>query len=288
VLASGVDIGFFTGLDITRDGGPNTAQSLFNLTNVSSFFVVGCNFIGGPSGGNNQDIAFNFTSTFNSSGNVIGACTFQNMATIINIGASNSTVGLTTFGLNPYNVPLSTAFIDNSAASNGNLIVFQSPATSTAPSGIANTKDHLFTAADGSPLLRINAVVGAQNYIRTQAATSGSAPTIIFDGTDGTINGTIQTKGGSFFINAAGGSSNSGNLISLLNVAGARNWVVLQNATTGNLSQITTNAGGVSLQPKGALYLSPTNGLFATNLPTTRPASGSGQVWNNGGVLSIA
>jgi hypothetical protein len=288
VQASAVGIGFFTGLDITRDGGPNTAQSLFKLTNVSSFFVVGCNFLGGPSGGNNQDIAFNFTSTFNSSGNVIGGCTFQNMATIINIGASNSTVGLTTFGLNPNNVPISTAFIDNSAASNGNMIVFQSPATSTAPSGIANTKDHLFTAADGSPLLRISAVVGARNYIRSQAATSGSPPTIIFDGTDNAVNGVIQTKGGSFFISAAGGSSNSGNLVGLLNVSGASNWVEIQNATAGNLSQITTNSGGISLQPKGALWLSPSTGLFLTGLPTTKPTSGSGQVWNNGGVLSIA
>jgi hypothetical protein len=288
VHASAVGIGFFVGLDITRDGGPNTAQSLFSLTNVSSFFIIGCNFIGGPSNGNNQDIVFNFTSTFNSSGNVIGGCTFQNMATIINIGASNSTVGLTTFGLNPSNVPLGTAFIDNSAASNGNMIVFQSPATSTAPSGIANTKDHLFTAADGSPLLRINSVPGARNFIRTQAAASAIAPTIIFDGTDTAVSGVIQTKGGSFFINAAGGGGGSGNLISFFNTSGASNWIEFQNATAGNLSQITTNAGGISVQPRGALYLSPTSGLFIPSLPTTKPVSGSGQIWNNGGVLSVA
>ena len=74
--------GYFVGLDITRDGGPNTAQSFFNFTNVSNFFVVGCNFVGGPSNGNRQDIAFNFTSTFNSSNNTIGGCQFQDMATV--------------------------------------------------------------------------------------------------------------------------------------------------------------------------------------------------------------
>jgi hypothetical protein len=286
VLASAVGGGYFTGLDITRDGGPNTGQSLFNLTNVSNFYVVGCNFVGGPS--NNQDTAFRFQSTFNSSGNVIGGCAFQDMATIINIGTSNATVDLTTYALNPGNVSLTTAIIDNSAASNGNFINFQCPATSTAPAGIANTKDHLFTAADGSPLFRINNQAGAKNYIRTQAVTSGNPPSIIFDGTDGTINGVIQTKGGDLFINAAGGTSGSGNLVSLLNVAGSTNWLVLQNATSGNLCEVTTNAGGIGVQPKGQLWLSPQNGVFMPGLPTTKPTTGSNQVWNNGGVLSIA
>ena len=286
VNATAVGGGYFVGLDITRDGGPTTSQALFNLTNVSNFFVLGCNFIGGPS--SNQDVAFQFQSTFNSSGNVIGGCFFQDMATIINIGTANATVSLTTFGINPGNVPISTAFIDNSAASNGNLVTFQSPATSTAPAGVACTKDHLFTAADGSPLFRINSTPGAKNYIRTQAVTSGNPPSLIYDGTDGTINGVIQTKGGNFYINAAGGTSGSGNLLSLLNIPGSTNWVVLQNATSGNLCQITTNNGGIGIQPKGALWLSPSTGLFAFGLPTTKPASGSSQIWNNGGVLNIA
>jgi hypothetical protein len=286
VNATAVGGGYFVGLDITRDGGPTTSQALFNLTNVSNLFVLGCNFIGGPS--SNQDVAFQFQSTFNSSGNVIGGCFFQDMATIISIGTANATVDLTTFGINPGNVPISTAFIDNSAASNGNLVTFQSPATSTAPAGIACTKDHLFTAADGSPLFRIGSVAGAKNYIRAQAVTSGNPPTVIFDGTDGTVNGVIQTKGGNLFVNAAGGTSGSGNLLSLLNISGSTNWIVLQNATSGNLSQITTNNGGIGIQPKGALWLSPSTGLFAFGLPTAKPASGSNQIWNNGGVLNIA
>ena len=288
VQASNVGGAYFVGLDITRDGGPNSAQIMFDLTNCSSFYVMACNFIGGPSGGSNQDIAFRFQSTFDSSGNVIGGSAFQDMATILDIGSVNATVGLTTFALNPGNVPLTTVVIDNSAATSGNLVNFQSPATATAPAGIANTKDHLFTASDGSPLFRVNAVTAAKNYIRTQAATSGNPPTIIFDGTDGTINGVIQTKGGSFFINAAGGTSNSGNLISLMNISGANSWIVMQNATTGNLSQITTNSGGIGIQPKGALWLSPSNGLFAPGLPTSKPQAGSNQIWNNGGVLNIA
>jgi hypothetical protein len=288
VQASNVGGGYFVGLDITRNGGPNTGQILFDLTNCSSFYIMACNFIGGPNGGNNQDTAIRFQSTFNSSGNVVGGSNFQDMATILNIGNVNATVGLTTFGLNPNNVPIATAFIDNSAAGSGNLVSFQAPATASVPAGIANTKDHVFAAIDGSPLFRINSAPGAKNYIRTQAVTSGNPPTIIFDGTDGTVNGVIQTKGGALFINAAGGSGGSGNLLTLMNIAGATNWIVMQNATSGNLSQITTNSGGIGIQPRGALWLSPSSGLFAPGLPTSKPQVGSNQIWNNGGVLNIA
>jgi hypothetical protein len=288
VQASNVGLCFCVGVDISRDGGPNTPQNLFDLTNCSNFYIVGCNFNGGPSGGNSQDTAINFTSTFNSSNNTIGACQFGNMATILQINNSNATVGLTTFGLNPGNVPLSTAFIDNSASSVGNYVTFQTPATAAAPAGLANTKDHIFAASDGSVLYRISSVLGAANFIRHQPATSSNPPTIVFDGSDGTVNGVIETKGGALFINAAGGSSGSGNLLSLMNIAHAANWIVLQNATAGNLSLMTTNQGGIGIQPKGALWLSPSNGLFVSGLPTTRPSSGSGEIWNNGGVLSVA
>jgi hypothetical protein len=62
----------------------------------------------------------------------------------------------------------------------------------------------------------------------------------------------------------------------------------MQNATSCNLCEIATNAGGLGIQPKGALWFSPATGLFIPGLPTTKPAAGSSQVWNNGGVLSIA
>jgi hypothetical protein len=74
----------------------------------------------------------------------------------------------------------------------------------------------------------------------------------------------------------------------LLNVPGAVNWPELQNATSGNLSQLTTNAGGLGLQPKGGLFLSPSNGVFAPGLPTIKPAAGSSELWNDNGVVSIA
>jgi len=288
VSASNVGGGYFVGLDISRDGGPNDQQILFGLTNCSGFYVVGCNFNGGPAGGNSQDIAFDFASTFNSSSNTVGACQFGNMATIIQINGSNGTVGLTTFGLNPGNVPISTAFIDNSAASVSNYLTFQSPASSTAPAGIANTKDHIFAASDGSVLYRINAVVDAANFIRHVAATKSNPPTIVFDGGDGTVNGVIQTKGGSLFMNAAGGASGSGNLLSLINIPGSTGWPVLQNATAGNLSLMTTNVGGIGIEPKGSLWLSPGTGLYMSGLPTVKPTPGSGQIWNNNGVVSIA
>jgi hypothetical protein len=288
INASNVGGGFFVGLDISRDGGPNTQQTLFSLTSCSNFYVIGCNFNGGPAGGSSQDIAFNFVSTFNSSNNTIGACQFANMATVIKINNSNGTVGLTTFGLSPGNVPLSTAFLDNSSSNVGNYLTFKSPSSSTVPAGLANTKDHIFAARDGSVLYAISSVLSASNFVRHQAATHGNPPTIIFDGSDGTVNGVIQTKGGDLFINASGGASHSGNLLSLMNISGSTNWPVLQNATSGNLCLLTTNAGGMSVQPKSSLWLAPGAGLFASGLPTTKPASGSGQIWNNNGALFVA
>lgn len=288
VQATALNGGYFVGMDFTRNGGPNSPRNFFDFTNVANVHVIGCNFIGGPTGGNSQDVAFNFVSTFNSSGNTVGASLFQNMATVIKINGGNGTVQLNTFGLNIGNVPVSTAFIDNSAASSSNYVSFLTPATGTLPAGIANTKDHLWCAGDASPLFRVRSVRAAANYVTIQPATSSNPPTIIIDGTDGAVNGVIQTKGGNLFINAAGGSGGSGNMLALLNMPGSTSWVQIQNATSGNLAEINTNTGGLSLHPKGALWLSPGTGLYVANLPTNRPAAGSGQVWNNNGVLSIA
>jgi hypothetical protein len=288
VLLDNVTDGFFAGLDITRDGGPNTAQTFFALTNCSNFHVSGCNFVGGPSGGNSQDIAFSFSSTWDSSSNIIEGCHFEDMATVIQINGSNGTVGLTTYGLHLGNVPIATAIIDNTPNSVANHISFITPAEGSFPAGLGRSKDHIFSGTTGAVLFQVNNVANAANFLRHQPATSSNPPTLCFDGSDGTINGVIQTKGGSLFINAAGGTSGSGNMISLMNTPGATNWVVVQNATHGNLSLIETNSGGLGLQPQGALWLSPSGGLFAPGLPTSKPATGSNQIWNNGGVLSIA
>jgi hypothetical protein len=287
VQLDNVTDGFFVGLDITRDGGPASAQTLFSWTNVSNFTVIGCNFVGGSSGGVTQDIAFGFSSTWDSSGNTIGACHFENLATVMNIGNANATVGLSTFALQISNVPLATAFIDNSSESVGNYLTFLTPASATVPAGLANTKDHVLAGAAGQVLFRLNNVANAVNFIRHQPATTSNPPTLCFDGTDGTVNGVIQTKGGNLYINAAG-SGASGNMLSLLNLTGASAWVQIQNATSGNLSEITTNAGGLAIQPVTSLYLSPGNGIFMPNLPTTKPAAGSHQIWNNNGVVNIA
>ena len=288
VQMSNVTDAFFVGLDITRDGGPNTSETLFNLANVSNLHVTGCNFVGGPSGGSSQDIAFSFTSTWNSSSNIIDGCHFEDMATVIKISGPNGTVGLTTYGLHLGNVPISTAVIDSTSQQAGNYLSFMTPAAANAPAGIGLTTDHLFTGATGATLFRINNVANAANFIRHQPATASNPPTICFDGSDGQVNGTIQTKGGNLYVNAAGGTTGSGNLVSLLNTPNASNWPVLQNATSGNLSLLTTNTGGLGLQPKGQLWLSPSTGLFMPGLPTAKPTSGSNQIWNNNGVLSVA
>ena len=288
VQLANVADGFFSGLDITRDGGPTGAQTFFNLTNVSNFHVNGCNFVGGPTGSASADVAFSFTSTYNSSSNIIEGCHFEDMATVIQINGANGTVGLTTYGLHLGNVPLATAIIDNSAVNSGNYLSFMTPSTATTPAGVGSSKDHVFSNQNGATLFQINNVSGTANFIRHQPATTANPPTVCFDGSDSTVNGVIQTKGGSLFINAAGGSNGSGNMLSLVNTPGAVNWVIMQNATSGNLSLIGTNTGGLGLQPKGTLVLSPAAGLFMPGLPTARPAAGSGQIWNNAGVISIA
>ena len=280
---SNVTDGFIANLDVTRDGGPNTSQVSFDFTNIANFHVTGCNFVGGSP----VDIAIQFKSTFNSSSNIVGSCHFENMATVISIVGANGTVGLTTYGLHIGNVPITTAFIDQSSQEASNYLSFMSPSQTGIPAGIASTKDHVMAGATGSTLFRINNVPGAVNFIRHQPASSSSSPALCFDGTDASVGGIIQTKGGGLSVSASGVAGN-GNLISMLNVASATNWIVTQNATAGNLSVLGTNAGGLGVQPKGALWLSPGGGLFAPGLPTTKPAVGSGQIWNNGGVLNVA
>ncbi len=287
VKLANVADGFFFGLDITRDGGPTGSQTFFNLTNVSNFHVSGCNFVGGPVGSAGADVAFSFSSTYNSSSNIIEGCHFENMATVIQINGANGTVGLTTYGLHLGNVPLATAIVDNSAVNSGNYLSFMTPSTATTPAGLGSSKDHVFSNQNGATLFQINNVSGTANFIRHQPATTSNPPTMCFDGSDNTVSGVIQTKGGSLFINAAGGGG-GGNMLSLVNTPGAVNWVIMQNATSANLSLIGTNTGGLGLQPKGALVLSPSGGLFMPGLPTSKPASGSGQVWNNAGVISLA
>ena len=156
INALNVTDGFFVGLDITRDGGPNTAMTLFNLTNCSNFHLMGCNFVGGPSGGNSQDIAFGFQSKWNSSGNVIGGCHFENMATVIKITGSNGTVALTTYALHLGNVPLATAVIDNTPQENGNHITFMTPILRCASRRRKYQGSRAGKTATGNILFRVN------------------------------------------------------------------------------------------------------------------------------------
>ena len=288
VVLQQVTDGFFVGLDITRDQGPNTAQTFFDLTDVSNFLISDCNFVGGPSGGSSLDTAFSFKSVVNSSGNVISSCLFENMTTVIKVNGGNGTVGLVTHGLNLGNVPLATAIIDQSTANSSNYVSFVAPAQGALPAGVGNSKDHVWAGTKGNVLFQVNNVTSAANFLRHQPAVTGSPPTLCFDGTDGQVSGILQTKGGNLFINAAGSTAGTGNMLALLNSSNATNWPVLENATFGNPSVLTTNSGGLVISPAGSLRLAPIAGVFLPGLPTTKPAAGSGQVWNNNGVLSIA
>jgi hypothetical protein len=285
VLLNNVTIGFFANLDISRDGGPSTAQTFFNLTNVSKIHVANCNFVGG--GSSSADIGFSFSSTWNSSDNIIEACHFEDMATAIQINGANGTVGLQAYGLNLSNLSLATAIVDQSSDSAANCISFHSPAQNTVPSGIAGNKDFVWTNASGQVVSYVNNIASAANYVRCQPATAGNPSSLCFDGTDSIVNGVIQTKGGNLYL-LANGVANNGNLASFTNTAGSTNWIVFGNAAGGNPSFITTNTSGLIINPRGALTLAPSGGVFMPGLPTIRPPAGSGQVWNNNGILSIA
>jgi hypothetical protein len=284
VLINNVTTAYFANLDISRDGGPSSSQTFFNLTNVTKLHINNCDFVGGGTG---ADIGFSFSSTWNSSDNIIEGCHFENMATAIQINGSNGTVGLLAHGLNLDNLPLSTAIKDQSAVNAGNYIAFRSPSQGTTPAGTGGTKDFVWAGQSGQVLHYVNNVASAANYLRSQPATASNPPTLCFDGADGQVNGVIQTKGGNLYL-FAGGAGSNGNLASFFNTAGSTNWIVFQNAAGSSASAITTNAGGLTINPKGALSLSPSGGMFIPGLPTSKPAAGSGQLWNNGGVLSIA
>ena len=286
LLANVTDV-FISNLDLTRDLGPNTSQVFFNLLNVSNLHVSGCNFVGGPTGGNSQDIAFQFTSTVNSSSNIISGCHFEDMATVIEIIGPNGTVALTAYGLNINNVPMNTAFIDSTPAEASNSISFTSPATVGTPAGLGVTKDFVVSNQAGNTLFRVSNIVSSANFIRNQPAPATNPPVLCFDGADALVGGLIQTKGGSLTLSASGAAT-GGNLITLTSVSGATNWIILQNALSGNANLITTSAGSLAIEPKGALIMSPGSGLFMLGLPNIKPAQGSGQIWNNSGVISIS
>jgi hypothetical protein len=285
VLLNNVTIGFFANLDISRDGGPSTGQTFFNLTNVTKIHVANCNFVGG--GGSPVDTAFSFSSTWNSSDNIIESCHFEDMATAIEIIGANGTVGLQAFGLNLSNLSLATAIIDQSSNNAANVIRFLSPSQASQPSGTGGTKDFVWTNAAGQVVSYINNIPSAANYVRSQPAATGSPPVLCFDGSDSLVSGVIQTKGGNLFL-YAGGTGNNGNLASFNNTSGSTNWIVFNNAAGSNPSIISTNASGLTISPRGALTLSPTGGVFVQGLPNTKPPAGSGELWNNNGVLSIA
>jgi hypothetical protein len=278
--------GFVAGCDITRDTGPSTPQVLFDFTDVSRFHFGPCDWSGGPG---TSDVAIQFQASINSSGCSLLGGRFENMATCIAIVGASGTVGGCFTDFNIGNVPTATAIIDGSLSSNGNLMRFRTPATLQHPAGIGSVKDHLLTGPDGSPLFRVQSINGAANFWKVLPVTAGNPPVLLATGTDGTVNATIQTTGGNLYLSAAGDGV-SGGLASFISVTSGSSKVTFTNAAPGNLVQIGTNADGITMNPVGSLYLSPQNGkIFVIGtLPTTRPTPGSNQLWNNGGVLSIA
>ena len=283
-----VSIGLIAGCDITRDGGPTTAQTAMDFTDVSYFAVQGCNFLGGAVSQGAPDTGFSFKSTWNSSSNSVSACHFENMTTAIAVVGPNGTVGLATFGITLANIPAATAILDGSVLQSSNFLTFIAPGTGSAPAGVAKTQDHLWTNVSGQPLFRVSTAGTAANFLRVQPAASGAGPALSFEGTDAAVAGTITTKGGNLTLSAGGANSGSGNLLGLVNVPGSTGYVTIQNATGSNACTLSTNAGGLAVQPRGTLTCATAAGIFMPGLPTSKPAPGSNQLWNNSGVLSIA
>jgi hypothetical protein len=244
VQASFLTLGLMVGCDISRDTGAATPAVLFDFTDVSVFKWTTCNIVGGPGG---ADIAIRLQASFNSSGCSARDLICQNMATALQIVGSNGTVAGQFLDFQLTGVPAATAFLDGSAGSNGNRITMRTPASGStlAVSGLGSVQPHLFTAADGSPIFALIGTAGAVNYGVFFGATTGNPPILQFRGADTHVNGTIQTKGGSLYLSAAGDQV-SGNLAQFLNVIGSCNSFTFQNATTTNVPQIEfTGSDGV-------------------------------------------
>ncbi|MEJ0049175.1 MAG: hypothetical protein WDN04_25975 [Rhodospirillales bacterium] len=289
LVAQGVLGGFVTASGIARlPQGPDSAQILFDLIDISDFHITDCDWTGGPG---NQDVAIRFQLGVlaNGSNNSMHGGRFANMATALEIVGTDGTAGSVFDGFALSNVPLATAIIDGSNAGSGNLIYFVTPADPQLPSGLASNKDFRWAGADNCTLLRLRSIEGGANFWQVEAAAAGAGPILHAAGSDAQVAGTIQTTGGNLYLSAAGDGV-SGGLAAFANVTGAVAWPIFQNATAGNPAILGTNTQGLSINPVQQLYLGG-SALYSPIIgsTTTNPGSGAiNKVWSNGGAVSIA
>jgi hypothetical protein len=222
--------------------------------------------------------------SLNCSGNAFTCCHFEQFATpaLFGVNVFQNIIDFCTC-LNPSGSTnaLSSAWQDSS----GNATNYISWLTSTGSVGYSSPQI-VKAASDGKPLLVLDNIKSSANYVQITPATTGNPPTLRFKGTDGTVNATIQSQGGNMYLTASGDGT-SGNMLSLYNSSGSKNNLAVHNATAGNGVIITTESSDgetpsltIGAVAGGALYL--------TNLPKTNPGAGTGKVWNNNGVVSIA
>jgi hypothetical protein len=218
-------------------------------------------------------------------------------------GAGNGTgANMFTF----LNVAYAVNHLQSTPSATGNVVLLSFTGTDTIVNGAIQSKGgtiYLTANGDGTSgnITSFVNASGSVNYVSIYNATTGNTPSIKFVGTDATIYGAIQTKGGGFSI-GAGGDGSSANMLQLINVASSLNYVTIQNAASGNLSVISTNAGGLSIQSGATIYLAPTTQLwlgsgsgtgavYSATIAgvTTNPGGGvSNKIWNNNGVLALS
>jgi hypothetical protein len=289
VAVAGVLGGFVTAANITRrPQGPGSAQVLFSLTDSSDFHIMNCDWNGGP-GGDDVAIQFQLGVLGNGSSNSMHGGHFANMATVLEIVGTNGAVGSVFEGFRLSNVPLATAIIDGSSASNGNLIYYPGPGGSNFPTGLISNKDFRWAGPDNTTLFRVQSIQAAANFWKIEAATASNPPLLLATGGDAQVNATIQTTGGNLYLSAAGDGV-SGGLAAFTNLSGAVAWPTFQNATEGNLVVLATNTQGLSINPAQQLYLGGT-ALYAPIIGATTANPGAGaanKVWSNGGAVSVA
>jgi hypothetical protein len=139
----------------------------------------------------------------------------------------------------------------------------------------------------GQALFAVDSVPDAVNHLAVTPVTRGNPPVLRFTGSDGTVNGTIETKGGNLYLTAHG-DGRSGVLASFSNRPDSRNYLSVSNAAERDAVQVEAASSVEGATPNLIIGAGKGGFLMLANLPTERAGLPRGALWNDRGVLSVA
>ncbi|HTR18085.1 MAG TPA: glycosyl hydrolase family 28-related protein, partial [Acetobacteraceae bacterium] len=192
--ASLVGGGYIASTDHTRDGGPDSACTMIDLTDCANFQIIGNNFLGHTlSDGSMPDTAVALKyGNHDCSGNSLVGNHFENFSTAVLLGPNtinNTVVATWSQGGNGGG----NNYVDQSDPALGNLLTWQTTGGGGVPAGTASAHDHLLAGRSGQTLFRVGNVDNAANYVQVTPAASGSDAVIGAVGPNGL---TLQNSAG--------------------------------------------------------------------------------------------